>query len=394
MDSSRSYIKRLYARSVVSSLSTGASAPFVAVYAAVIGATSTQVGLLHAVNNLAANAFQPLWGFLSDRYAVRVKPIMLSGLISSLLWIPILLTSDPALYILLIAVQSIISSAATPIFTGLIAEVVPAVTRSLVVSAINFWVQVGSIASTVLVGVASLTGLPGYKLGFLVAAITGTIAALIFLGMKEPSVRERGSTSLTAMYVIRHLASSREFLRFCVISNLYGFYMSIAWPAFTITMVRILNLGFFEVAVLSVASGAAGMIASRVGRGLFETLGDVRTLMVFRSSLTLLPFAYAFTPFYPALLAANVAAGVANIGISISLLIYMIRITSVEDRSTFTSVYNLLQGAAFSLGSLVGGELIQQLEPKIGLADALRITLLISALGRFAFGILHTQLAK
>jgi predicted MFS family arabinose efflux permease len=81
------------------------------------------------------------------------------------------------------------------------------------------------------------------------------------------------------------------------------------------------------------------------------------------------------------------------VAISISLLIYVIRITSVEDRGTFTSVYNLLQGAAFFLGSLVGGQLIQQLEPRLGIVDALRITLLISALGRFSFGILHTQLS-
>lgn len=378
---------------MASSLSTGASQPFVAVYAAVLGASSSQVGLLHAVNNLAANAFQPLWGFLSDRYAVRVKPIMISGLISSLLWVPILLTRDPALYILLIASQSIVSSAAAPIFTGLIAEVVPALIRSSVISIINFWGQVGSIASTVLIGAASLAGLPGYTLGFSVAAITGTIAALFFLGVKEPSIRHRESTDLTVSYVIRHLASSREFLRFCLISNLYGFYMSIAWPAFTLTMVRVLNLGFFEIAILSVASGATGMVASRLGRGLFETLGDVRTLMVFRSSLTLLPVVHALTPFFPALIAANLVAGVANVAISISLLIYVIRITSVEDRGTFTSVYNLLQGAAFFLGSLVGGQLIQQLEPRLGIVDALRITLLISALGRFSFGILHTQLS-
>jgi len=92
LDSAKQYIRRLYAKSVASSLSSGASQPFVAVYAAVIGASSSQIGLLHAFSNLAANAFQPLWGFLSDRYSLRVKPIMYSGLISSLLWIPILFT--------------------------------------------------------------------------------------------------------------------------------------------------------------------------------------------------------------------------------------------------------------------------------------------------------------
>ncbi len=394
MDSAKQYIRRLYAKSVASSLSSGASQPFVAVYAAVIGASSSQIGLLHAFSNLAANAFQPLWGFLSDRYSLRVKPIMYSGLISSLLWIPILFTRDPGVFILLIAVQSIISSAATPIFTALIAEAIPAVMRSGVVAITNFWGQVGSISSTIVIGAASLAGLPGYALGFSVAAITGVVSAMFFLGLREPSTQRTASQDLTVTYVIRHIASSREFLRFCAISNLYGFYMSIAWPAFTLSMVKIMNLSFFEIAVLSFSSGAAGLVASRVGRGFFESLGDVRSLMVFRTSLTILPLIYAFTPLLPALIAANIVAGVANIAISISLLLYTIRITSVEDRGTFTAIYNLLQGVSFFFGSLVGGQLIQQIEPRLGLLDALRITLLISALGRVSFGVLHTQLSK
>ncbi|MEM1534523.1 MAG: MFS transporter [Nitrososphaerota archaeon] len=387
-------IRRLYARSVLSSLASGASQPFIAVYAAVLGASSIQIGFLHAVNNLAANGLQPLWGFLSDKRGARVRPILYSTLVSSLLWIPILLVNEPAAYISLVGVQFIVASVSAPIYTALIAEVVPLAIRPLVTATVNFWGQVGSFASTLSLGVVSLVGIPGYQLGFALAAVAGILSALVFWGMKDPPKPKVMSGELTVTYVIQHIVSSRQFLRFVIISNIYGFYMSIAWPCFTLTMTRVANLSFFQIALLSVVSGIAGLLFSSIGRSLFESLVDVRLLAYCRAALASLAAVYAFLPYFEAFLMANIVAGIANVGISISLLLYITRITSVEDRGTFTAVYNLLQGLSFFFGSLVGGQLVQQLEQSLGLEAALRITLTISFIGRLIFGLLHNQLTK
>lgn len=387
-------IKRLYARSVLSSLSGGASQPFIAVYAAVLGATSSQIGFLHAVNNLAASALQPLWGFLSDKKKARVKPILYSTLISSLIWVPILLVNDPAVYIALVGVQFIVGSVAAPIYTALIGEVVPLAIRSVVIATVNFWGQVGSIISTLLVGLGSFYGMHGYQLGFSIAAVAGVLSGLVFWGMRESPSTKTLSGELTVQYVIRHIVSSRQFIRFTVISNIYGFYMSIAWPSFTLTMVRVVELSFFEIAILSVISGVSGLMFSSVGRGIFERLGDVRSLAFCRASLTSLPIVYAFIPSFESFALVDIVAGMANAGINISMLLYITRITSVEDRGTFTAVFNLLQGLSFFFGSLVGGQLLQQLEQSLGLEGALRVTLTISAVGRLVFGLLHFQLPK
>ncbi|GBC71316.1 hypothetical protein HRbin02_01097 [Candidatus Calditenuaceae archaeon HR02] len=394
MDVEVGQIKRLYARSVLSSLSSGASQPFIAVYAAVLGASSSQVGFLHAVNNLAANALQPVWGFLSDKKGSRVKPIFYSTLISSLLWVPIILVGEPAVYIALVGVQFIVASVSAPLYTALIGEIVPLAVRSMVTATINFWGQVGSIISTLAVGIVSLVGLPGYQLGFSVAAVAGILSALTFLKMREPPKHKMMGGELTITYVAQHIINSRHFLKFTIISNIYGFYMSIAWPCFTLTMTRIANLSFFEIALLSIVSGVVGLVFSSVGRGVFESLGDVRSLAYCRAALALLATVYAFLPTFWAFALANIVAGAANVGISISLLLYITRITSVEDRGTFTAVYNLLQGVSFFFGSLVGGQLVQQLEQNLGLENALRIVLTISAIGRLVFGLLHTQLPK
>lgn len=264
----------------------------------------------------------------------------------------------------------------------------------MVTATINFWGQVGSLISTLAIGVASLVGLPGYQLGFSFAAVAGIVSALTFLKMKEPRRHKTMSGELTITYVVQHIINSHDFLKFTIISNIYGFYMSIAWPCFTLTMTRIANLSFFEIALLSIASGVVGLIFSSVGRGIFESLGDVRSLAYCRAALSLLAAVYAFLPNFWAFALANIVAGAANVGINISLLLYITRITSVEDRGTFTAVYNLLQGVSFFFGSLVGGQLVQQLEQSLGLANALRIVLTISAIGRLVFGLLHTQLPK
>ncbi|MCS7145756.1 MAG: MFS transporter [Nitrososphaerota archaeon] len=394
MGAAEGWIKRLYARSVLSSLSNGASQPFIAVYAAVLGATSSQIGFLHAVNNLAASAFQPLWGFLSDKSGARVKPILYSTLVSSLLWVPILLVGDPAVYIAIVGAQFIVASVSAPIFTALIGEVVPLATRSMIVAALNFWSQAGSLISTLSVGFVSLLGFHGYQVGFSIAAVAGVLASLVFWGMKDSPRSKTMSGELTLQYVLQHIISSRQFLRFTIISNIYGFYMSVAWPCFTVTMTRVVNLSFFEIAVLAVISGVAGLFFSSVGRGIFESWGDVRSLAICRASLVSLALVYAYIPSFWSFALVDIVAGMANAGINISLLLYITRITSVEDRGTFTAVYNLLQGLAFFFGSLVGGQLLQQLEGPLGLEGALRVTLTVSAVGRLVFGLLHYQLQK
>jgi len=386
--------RRLYARSVLSALATGASQPFIAVYAVLLGATSSQVGVLHAVNNLAANALQPLWGFLSDRSGARIKPIVLSTLASSALWVPVLIVKDAAMYISIVSVQLITSSVSAPLFTTLVSEVIPAASRSAAVAALNLWGQAGSLISTLSLGLASLLGLPGYMLGFSLAAASGAASAIVLWGMRDPPRPKTLTSELTIPYIVRHIILSRHFLRFTAISNLYGFYMSLAWPCFTITMVRIANFSFFQIALFSVVSGVSGMLFASIGRGVLDGLGDVRSIAIFRAALSSIALTYAFLPSFEAILAVNIVAGIANVSISVTLLLLLLRYTSVEDRGTFTAVYNLLQGLSFFFGSLIGGQLIQQLEREIGLHEALRIVLTISAVGRLVFGLLHFHLPR
>ena len=115
--------KVLYANSLASSVAMGSSQPFIAVYAAHLGATPTELGLLHASMNLTTNAAQLIWGSFSDALGRRVPFLIAGSLLSAALWPFALMTTSPGTFVLLMAVRFTFHSMTLPTFTALIADV-------------------------------------------------------------------------------------------------------------------------------------------------------------------------------------------------------------------------------------------------------------------------------
>jgi MFS family permease len=385
-------IKRLYARALLASISDGAGTPYVPIYAANMGASSSQLGLLHSFLNLGTNAFQAIWGYISDKKNMKLPFIIVGGAISSIIWLFITLVRDPGTIILLVAAQSVFSSMVAPSFIGLIAEVVPVASRAIVSASINLWTQVGSMVSTLSVGLASLVGLPGFRTGFLIAMVSGLLASVIMLGFKVPRGRHASPSQISVRSVIRHIVRDNVFLQFCMMNAGFGFFMSIAWPLFTITLAKVAGLSFFEISILTVASGAAGIVGLLLISNTVARMEPAKTLMVNRSSLTLLPIVYGLAPSFPFLLGINIVSGINSALINTAVLLFLVENTPMEERASFVAFYNLLAGSSYFAGSIVGGFLLELLESRMQQSAAMLIVYSISAIGRLGMGLAHYTL--
>ena len=111
-------LKPLYARSVVNSLGLGMVNPFLSPYAVELGASSSEMGWFQSLSNLSNNVMQVIWGELSDRFGRRVPFIVLGGVITAVLWFPMIFVANATQLIFLIAIQALLGSMATPAWTA------------------------------------------------------------------------------------------------------------------------------------------------------------------------------------------------------------------------------------------------------------------------------------
>ncbi|MDJ0273757.1 MAG: MFS transporter [Nitrososphaerota archaeon] len=384
--------KALYANSLASSVAMGSAQPFIAVYAAQLGASPTELGLLHASMNFTTNAAQLIWGSISDAMGRRVPLLVAGGLLSAAIWPLALMTTSPGTFVLLMALRFAFYSMTLPTFTALIADVTEPAERTRVTVQINAWSTVGAAVATSTVAAVSLFGLNGYHIGFLIAMVAELASAVVLLGIREQKVGKR----MPSLSVISEITANSAYLQYVLLNTLYILFMSIAWPLFTITVTRVARLDLSVIAALSVVSDIASIATIYlVSRANVDLIGFVKLQAISRAAFAAVPLVYGFTPVVPMLVAVNVMTGLLFPVINTARTLYLLAVVPVEGRATYVAIANVLQGISSFVGSTVGGALVDQLTSLNGdVAAAMIPVYLLSTVGRFVFGVLHFRLNR
>ena len=391
-DTTSPSMKPIYARSILSSAQAGAGGPFTGVFAVTLGATPEQMGVYTAVLHLAANAFQVLWGTLSDRLGRRVPLIIIGGITSSLLWIPILATRNVNQFMGLAWTQSFLGSMTTPTWTALIGDVAPEAARSILVSSINFWSSAGTLAATTFAGAFSMLTADGsletYQIPFLLAAALGLSSCIAALPIEEARRKATKPGLKPGLeQQLKNIRRSTDLTRFLWINALYGFFMAISWPLFAITLVKVVNASLFEVALASVLQGVLALAVQRWTGTLLDKVGRIPVLAVGRASLLIVPLVYAFSGNMAAIILFSALFSIPTTFINTAILAYLIDVTETEGRASYVALYNLVTGLSYFFGTLTGGFLVGYLEAFLGLILALQIVYVFSTGGRLLGGL-------
>jgi len=364
--------------------------PFMGAYAVELGASSSEMGWFQSLASLSNNVIQVFWGKLSDRLGKRIPFIVLGGLIISALWIPMMFVTSASQLIILIAIQALLGSMATPAWTALIGDLVPSLRLGRASATINLWASVGSLIATLISGIIMVSiGKTLHEMFFIpftVAVICGFISSFIMLSAKERrnnknSISKKGF--LPEMFeTVKHARKSPDFMRYSLAEAVFTFSMSIIWPLFSITQIKVLKASMLEIALLSVIQMTITIIfQSRIGR-LADTLGRKPLLVLFRFSLVTVPIAYAFAPNMYVLMGVGAFWGISMATGQASMTAYLLDVTPEEHRGSFTAFYNLIMGVTAFFGSLIGGYLSDYMIGLYGLTLGLQIVYIISMVGR------------
>jgi len=395
-------LKPLYARSVVNSLGAGMVSPFMGAYAVRLGASSSEMGWFQSSANLSNNVMQVFWGRLSDKLGRRIPFIILGGLVIAGLWIPMMFVTTASQLIILLAVQALLGSMATPAWTALIGDLVPSLRRGRVNATVNLWASIGGLIATLTSGIVMIaigkTLQEMFLIPLTIAVVCGVSSSLIMLNVKER--KSSGKISLRDHFmsdifgIIKYARRTPDFVKYCYVAATFEFFMSISWPLFAITQIRILQASMLQIALLSVVQSMVTIIFQGWAGRLADSLGRKPLLIFFRFSLITVPIAYALSPDINTLIVVGAFWGVSFALGQASVIAYLLDVSPDEYRGSFIAVFNLIMGVTSFFGSLLGGYLSDYMTGLFGLVAGLQIVYFVSIVGRSVGAVAHLSLKE
>jgi MFS family permease len=228
--------------------------------------------------------------------------------------------------------------------------------------------------------------------------VTGIASSVIMLEIKERKNGEKLNLkeSLTSdiFNIIAYARKTPSFLKYCYVVGTFEFFMSIAWPLFAITQVKVLNASILQIALLSVVQTVITIAFQGWAGRLADTVGRRPLIVFFRFSLVTVPLFYAIAPNINTLIVVGIFWGFAQALGSASVTAYLLDVTPQEYRGSFTAVFNLTIGLVTFFGSLIGGYLSDYMVGLFGLITGLQIVYLISVVGRGIGATLHLKLEE
>ena len=391
-NSSELNLRPLYIRSIVNSLSIGTVNPFLGAYAVKLGASSSEMGWFQSSTNLSNNVMQVFWGRLSDRLKRRIPFIILGSLIVSGLWIPIIFVTSASQLIILLAIQALLGSMATPAWTALIGDLVPSFKLGRANATINLWASIGSLIATLSSGIIMIaiggTLQEMFLVPLTVATICGVTSSLIMFKLKEKknneklNLKEHFASKILGLDVLARARKMPSFIKYCYVEGIFQFFMSISWPLFSITQIRILKASMLQIALLSVVQSFVTIIFQGWAGRLADNVGRKPLLVFFRFSLVTVPIAYVLSPNINTLIVVGAFWGLAQALGQASATAYLLDVSPEEYRGSFTALFNLVIGVITFFGSLIGGYLSDYMIGLYGLITGLQIVYIISTVGR------------
>lgn len=379
-------------RSLIISVGVTAASTFVGVYGVLLGASAAEMGWLQSTSNSLANAGQLLWGRLSDKLGKRMPFILLASAVLALLWFLMAIVNSPVELIIVYALISMVGAMITVNWFSLIADVTHPGNRGHFLAIIN---NIGSIGTLVSVA-AMIFVLHGssrseLEIPFFIATASYVVSAAIVYRLKEEGHRTKVTTSLRASF--SHLREHPIFYRYFVAMNIQGFFWSMAWPMFPITIVSVMHFTLPSVALLTVVT----LVATIAGQFVFGRIVDRvdRAPLIFYNRLMLaaIPAMYAVFNTLALFLVMEVYSGVVGAIQSVVMNSYLMDIVPSENKAEYISIMNGFNGVVYFLGALSGGYMLELFLNWFGLGLALIVAYMVVVAGRFisSFLFLHLE---
>ncbi len=383
----------LAVRTLVISLGATAASMFVGVYGVIIGSSAAEMGWLQSSANSIANSGQLLWGRISDRFGRRKPFLFLGSIALAVLWLIMSSVSTPVELIVTYAALSLVAAMITVNWFSLIADITASSRRGHFLSILN---NVGSLGTLLALG-AMIFLLHGsarkeIQMPFFAAAASYVVSAILVMQIKEKEHKTRVTDSIRKTF--SNMKEHGHFYRYFVAMNVQGFFWSMAWPIFPITIVSIMHFDLPTIAFLTVIALVSTIVAQFLVGRIVDRVDRTPLIFINRLMLAAIPLCYAvFNTFYEFVF-LEVYSGIAGAIQNVVMMSYLMDVAPEKHRAEYISIMNGFNGAVYFVGALTGGYVLELLLESHTLQVSLPIVYGVIVAGRFATSFLFLRLRE
>jgi MFS family permease len=333
---------------------------------------------------------------LGDRVTGRKRVVLLAGGASRVILLlialtPLLLPPPQAVtvYIALIALRGFVGQLGFPAWTGLMADLVPEQIRGRYFSGRSIAMSVAGLLCVPLAGrLIDLIGPPnGYSISFLVAALIGFIATVVYNRIVEPPLAEPRRTEERPMHGLRALLHQHpRFVAFTAVAFFWNLAVTTAGPYFTVHLVRNLGATPTEIGILAAITSISTIIGQRIWGRVNDRRGAIWVMFICGLQIPVYPLLWiiAPAPWFVGLI--YTFSGFAWAGYSLASFNLLLSLTPQLHRGRFVAAYQMAAFLAAGLGPLIGGALLA--------AFSIRVVFAVSAAGRLLAALLFVATVK
>ncbi len=357
------------------------------------------MGLLQALSNAISNASQIFWGGrLSDRYGLRRPWLVGASVVMAGLWLAMGFVEGPYQLILLYSSIALTSSVISVNWFSLLADLTSSGSRGgSFLARLQNISSFGNLASLLLMAFI----LHGDSRSQLIIPFSlGSAAYVASAVLLSRIVEVKKESRLSGSFVkgVREARANSAFFRYMTSMLAQGgFFWSMAWPIFPITVVAVRG-GFDlpEVSALTAMNIFAAVAVQRYLGRLADRFNRVPLIFLNRLMLGAIPpLMYAFFFNFDEFLVMEAYSGVASALQNVVMNSYLMDLLPEGKRAEYVSIMNGFNGIVYLFGSLAGGGfLLQYLEGTMPLARAVSLSLTLISAGRFATSFLFLRLKE
>ncbi len=338
---------------------------FLSIFLLDIGGSALDVGALAMVPGLASTFMQLAWGRISDRLGRSWRMVSIGFFLTSLLSVPVLISTEPWHVIVSTGVQSFLGSIAGVAITVRLAEILEPNRRARFMGIYNPLGFAGNIVGSFSAGL--LIPLIGYRLTFLGYTLLNlSIAALVRYGLwtqDEADFRYLPLLRSTFREVVEGLRSlpivMREggsYTRWCIGLSTRGFGIALFGPVLTVYLVQVLEATKPQIGALNSAAFAVRLLASPLLGWVVDRKGAKRIMLIGVSMAATYPIVFILAPEVTYLVPIYLLSGLYWAFINSAWFAWQMAL--IPDRKgVYAGFFSFVNGLAWAIGPLLGGYL-------------------------------------
>ena len=345
---------------------------FIVLYALAYGASTSQLGLLAAIQNLLG-AVSLFPGARAADVARHRKPLVtwtVGGFarvaLLALALVP-WLTSVPGTAIWLIialnGLRSFMANFGNPAWTVLIGDLVPPRLRAQYFGNRNLMIMLAALLVAPLAGWLikagnGWLGQPhlGYQAMLALAFVTGLAGTLCFACIPEPHQASRArpaSAGTTGLWSA--IAGNQAFVGLLVSGFVWNLALQVAAPFFSVYLVRQLGAGVGTVGLLAGVNTLCGLIGSGLFSRVMDRLGALKTQALTGLFIPVIPTAWIWVTAPGQVGVLEGYAGLVWAGYNLANFALLLELTPASHRPQAVALYQTVVFTSAVVGPLLGG---------------------------------------